>query len=103
LDQQPGHGLMNPPDSDLAGYTTPVETMYPFISDASQATPEKDDVVAISSLYPISSFAATTGAVRGRILAPDGAPLSGINVIARSLADDRDAISYLPATTGLPP
>ena len=103
LDHTQVHGLMNPPDSDLAGYTTPVETMYPFISDASQATPERDDVVAISSLYPISNYAATTGAVRGRILAPDGAPLSGINVIARNLADDRDAISYLSGTTVVPP
>ena len=49
------------------------------------------------------AFAATTGAVRGRILAPDGAPLSGINVIARNLADDRDAISYLSGTTVVPP
>ncbi|HXU10955.1 MAG TPA: FG-GAP-like repeat-containing protein [Candidatus Binatia bacterium] len=103
LDHTQVHGLMHPPDSDLAGYTTPVETMYPFISDASQAVPERDDVVALSALYPVPTFAATTGAVRGRVLAQDGTPLSGINVIARNLADDSDALSYLSGATLVPP
>ncbi len=103
LDHTQVHGLLNPPDTDQAGYTTPVETMYPFISDVSQATPERDDVVALSALYPAPDFAATTGTVRGRVLASDGSPLSGINVVARNVADDSDAVSYLSGATVVPP
>jgi VCBS repeat protein len=103
LDHTQVHGLLNPPDSDQGGYTTPVETMYPFISDTGQATPERDDSVALSALYPVSNFAATTGTVRGRVLTQDGSPVSGINVVARNLGDDRDALSYLSGTTVVPP
>jgi hypothetical protein len=103
LDHTQVHGLVHPPPSDLGGYTTPVETMYPFLGDATQATLERDDVVAISALYPAPGFAATTGTIRGRVLTRDLTPLSGINVVARNLANDADAISYVSGATLLPP
>jgi hypothetical protein len=99
LDHTQLHGHLNPPDSDLIGYTTPVETMYPFLSEAAQATLEKDDVVAISSLYPVASYASTTGSIRGRVLRQDLTPISGINVIARNVANDSDAVSYVSGAT----
>ncbi len=93
LDHTQIHGLSFPAESDLPGTTTPYETMLPFNRDETQATLERDDVVAISSLYPAPGFASSTGRIEGRVRARDGTPLAGINVIARNVADDHDAVS----------
>lgn len=93
LDHTQIHGLYGPPASDSPARTGPVETMFPFLLDAAQATLERDDVVALSTLYPSAGFAATTGRIAGRVLASDGTPFSGANVVARNVADDTDAVS----------
>ncbi|MFN0066546.1 MAG: pre-peptidase C-terminal domain-containing protein [Limisphaerales bacterium] len=76
-----------------------VETMYPFYfgSGIGTGTPEKDDVAALSTLYPEPDFATTTGNIAGFIYASDGVtPLSGVNVIARNLANPfHDAVSAI--------
>ena len=84
-----------------------VEVMYPFSSLAladgqvipllSQEVLHRDDIAALSSLYPEPSFEATTGAITGRILGPDGiTPLNGANVIARNLDNPfEDAVSSI--------
>jgi hypothetical protein len=47
-----------------------------------------DDQAWISWLYPSPGFAATTGAIRGRVLLPDGVTgLQGIQVVARRVGD----------------
>jgi hypothetical protein len=102
LDHTRIHGLNHPPETDLPGYTQPVETMFPFLLEADQRTLERDDVVALSVLYPTADFFASTGSVAGRVLASDGTPLSGIDVIARHLADDSDAVSYVSGATLVP-
>lgn len=76
-----------------------VETMYPFYfgPGVGTGTPEKDDIAAFSTFYPEPAFATTTGTITGFIHASDGVtPLSGVNVIARSLADPfHDAVSAI--------
>jgi len=99
LDHTQIHGLYGPPSSDSFQLTTPIETMFPFAVDETQATPGRDDVVALSTLYPTPAFAASTGRITGRVLTADGVPLSGVDVIARNVADDADAISYVSGAT----
>lgn len=94
LDHTQIHGINGPPDSDIHR-TAPVETMFPFLITSAQQTLERDDMVALSSLYPTPGFSLTTGTVTGTVLASDGTPLSGINVIARNTLDDSDAVSYV--------
>ncbi len=71
-----------------------IETMYPYIDpypfDAGYNSPQMatvniaDDKAALSSIYPAAGYAATTGTIKGRVVAKDGSsPLTGINVIAR--------------------
>jgi hypothetical protein len=93
LDHTQIHGLSGRPDSDSPYRTTPVETMFPFIVDGTQTTLERDDAVALSALYPTPAFLAETGRVRGLVRTHDGIPLSGVNVIARNVADGADAVS----------
>ncbi len=91
-----------------------VETMYPMIdpypwspsyNSPDMATVEHaDDVSALSTLYPAAGFAAQTGTITGRVVAKDGtSELTGINVIARSVADPFDGVSSISgeATQGL--
>lgn len=71
---------------DLSG----VPTMFPLLLDLSQATPKTDDVAAISSLYPASTFYSTTGRIQGQVLFADGlTPAQGYNVIARRTENPR--------------
>jgi hypothetical protein len=69
-----------------------IETMYPFLFvNGGQATPHADDIAFFSSLYPAPGSAALSGHVTGRILAPNTTtPLTGVNVIARNLANPYD-------------
>jgi hypothetical protein len=69
-----------------------IETMYPFLFiNGGQATPHVDDIAIFSTLYPEPSFATTTGSITGSILAPNNTtPLTGVNVIARNVANPYD-------------
>jgi len=102
LDHTQIHGLFGPPESDSSSRTQPVETMFPFLLDDGQTTLERDDRVALSVLYPSADFFTSTGSIRGRILRSDDSPISGVNVIARNLADDSDAVSYVSGATLVP-
>jgi hypothetical protein len=76
---------------ELAG----VPLMFPVMLDNIVSTLKTDDISAISTLYPNSSFAATTGRIQGRVLFSDGiSPAQGFNVIARKVGDSkRTAVS----------
>ncbi|MEM7051167.1 MAG: hypothetical protein AAF604_15975 [Acidobacteriota bacterium] len=80
-----------------------IETMYPlyFGPVAGTSTPHRDDIAALSTLYPAPDFSATTGTIGGTILGPNGTtPLTGVNVIARNLADPfLDAVSAISSAT----
>jgi hypothetical protein len=82
-----------------------IETMYPFYfgTAAGTHTPDKDDVAALSTLYPEPTFAASTATITGRILAPNGTTqLTGVNVIARNVADPfGDAVSAISSDYAL--
>lgn len=96
----------------IAVLDSALETMYPFYFGPGFgfSTPHKDDIVSLSSLYPAPGFAQSTGTVTGRILASNRrTPKTGINVIARNLADPfLDAVSAISSdytdvyTTGAP-
>jgi hypothetical protein len=76
-----------------------LETMYPFFfgPEFGEDTLARDDITAISRLYPEPNYFATTASVAGNILAPNGTTrLSGINVIARNVDNPfLDAVSAL--------
>jgi hypothetical protein len=76
-----------------------IETMYPFYFGplSGFSTPDRDDVSALSTLYPSPTFFATSGTITGRIFAPDRYTLlSGFNVIARNVENPLgDAVSGL--------
>ena len=69
-----------------------IETMYPFLFiNGGQATPHPDDIAIFSRLYPEPTFAASTGTITGRILAPNNTtPVTGVNVIARNILNPYD-------------
>ena len=67
-----------------------IETMYPFYFGplTGTSTVERDDIAIFSTLYPEPGFFSSTGTISGAVLVPDGgAGLTGINVIARNVAD----------------
>ena len=70
-----------------------IDTMYPFYGGAGQGTasPHKDDIAALSSLYPEPSFLTDTASLSGTVFAANGTTrLSGVNVIARNVANPFD-------------
>jgi len=85
-----------------------IETMYPFQFfgvDQLSRTPDRDDIAILSTLYPEPDFFATTGTITGTISIRE-IELSGVNVIARNLADPfGDAASAISGdfTQGSPP
>jgi uncharacterized membrane protein len=94
--------------STITSYPTAdqVETMYPFIDpypwspmydSAAMATVNvADDKAALSALYPAPGYRQKTGTIEGRVFAKDGvSQLSGINVIARNVANPFDATSRI--------
>ncbi len=78
-----------------------LETMFPFIDNAgpggaAQASVDiTDDVNGVSNLYPTAAYLAQTGSISGILRLKDGVtPYSGINVIARNVANPLfDAVS----------
>ncbi|MFN0127277.1 MAG: hypothetical protein ACKV19_11395, partial [Verrucomicrobiales bacterium] len=75
-----------------------VETMYPFYfgPGINTGTPHIDDIAALSSLYPEPSFQTSTGTVTGVVRNSAGQPLTGVNVIARNIANPfGDAVSAI--------
>jgi hypothetical protein len=71
---------------DLAG----IPVMFPILLDNATSTLKRDDISAISTIYPNSSFASTTGRIQGRVMFSDGlTPAQGFNVIARKVGDSR--------------
>jgi uncharacterized membrane protein len=82
---------------------TQSETMYPYITPEPgntgefMATVEQlDDTAALSDIYPAPGWPANKGTIRGQILDSSGNPVTGINVIARNIADPfGDCTSYI--------
>lgn len=76
-----------------------VETMYPFYfgPGSDSQTLERDDIATLSALYPEPTFFGSTGTISGTIISPNGTTrLTGINVIARNLANPiGDAVSAI--------
>jgi len=80
-----------------------IETMYPFIDNMGLVGQEQstithaDDVAAISNLYPTPAYLAGRGSITGTLRLKDGrTPYSGINVIARNVANPlHDAVSAM--------
>ena len=113
----PDFGTIDGPEQagpDQCGKVAPyptmaqIETMYPVIDpfpwSSTYNSPEMatinvaDDMAALSSLYPAANYAKTTGTLKGRIVAKDGASeLTGINVIARRVdqGNRMDAMSRI--------
>jgi len=72
-------------DGSLAG----VPIMFPVLIDA-KTTPAPDDIAGVSNLYPSSSYASTTGEIKGHVYFSDGVtPAQGFNVIARNTTNGR--------------
>src|SRR5262252_610548 len=113
----PDFGTVDGPEQagpDQCGKVAPyptmaqIETMYPMIDpfpwSRTYNSPEMatvnvaDDMAALSSIYPAANYAKTTGTLKGRVLAKDGASeLTGINVIARRIdqGNPMDAMSRI--------
>jgi len=77
------------PREDLEGR---IETMYPLLfREGGQETLHADDVASLSRLYPEPGFSASHGTITGRVVRVDGLTrASGVNVIARNVADPYD-------------
>ncbi len=77
---------------------TDVETMYPFYfgPGVDTASLHKDDISSVSALFPAPGFDSGVATVSGTIRRSNGQPVSGINVIARNLANPfQDAVSAI--------
>ena len=80
-----------------------VETMYPIATPEPGDTGEYmgtvdllDDKSALSDLYPAPGYPGNRGTISGQILDSSGVPVTGIDVIARNVADPfNDCTSYL--------
>lgn len=81
----------------VPSFANRIETMYPFLFiNGGQATVHADDIAIFSTLYPEPSFGLTTGSVKGTILTPNNQAVTGVNVIARNIANPYDdAISAI--------
>ena len=92
--EQAGPDQCGPASADYPT-ASQIETMYPMIDpwpdsptynspEMAKVLDDADDMAALSSIYPAPGYAATTGTLKGRVVAKDGtSQLTGINVIAR--------------------
>jgi uncharacterized membrane protein len=76
--------------------------MYPFSNPSPSQNGEfmgtlhRDDRAAISDLYPAPGYPGTRGTIRGEVRDASGAPVTGVNVIARFVGNPFvEASSYL--------
>jgi hypothetical protein len=69
-----------------------VETMYPFYfgPGVGMSSPHQDDISALSTLYPGPGFASGSVTISGTIRRSNGEPVTGVNVIARNIANPFD-------------
>ncbi|MFQ5708440.1 MAG: FlgD immunoglobulin-like domain containing protein [bacterium] len=82
-------------DSDDPGFVTygtppisSVNLMFPILVPGQPNTPQFDDIIWISNLYPKGGFPGNFGTIRGSILQSDGTTLlQGANVIVRNPAN----------------
>ncbi len=91
-DNGPGFDAFPAPDflSDI------IVTMYPFYFGplAGTQTVELDDRSSLSALYPTANYATDFASISGSVTIPDGTTrISGVNVIARNVADPYDDAS----------
>lgn len=99
-----GSDAVAPDGNTMAVEPEDLETMYPFGDPTPngaarwQATLHRDDIAALSSLYPaaqqpLSAF----GSIRGRLLGPGSSPKAGGQIIARNQQGDpyQDAVSAI--------
>lgn len=79
------------------------ETMYPYLDPTPGSVgPDQaeinvlDDIAAISNIYATGGWPGAYGTITGRVIAPDGTEVTGVNVIARNVANQWiDATSEL--------
>jgi hypothetical protein len=81
-----------------------VATMFPIlVAPTEMRSPNLDDEVSLSSLYPAPAFSTDFATIAGSILLPGGALFQGAHVIARNLADTRHlAVGYVSGATFFP-
>jgi uncharacterized membrane protein len=80
-----------------------VETMYPFSTpepgDSGQymgTVDRLDDMSALSDLYPAPGYPGNRGTIRGDVLDSSGTPVTGVDIVARNVADPfNDFTSYI--------
>jgi uncharacterized membrane protein len=97
----------NPPGcaAPWTGTASPLqnETMYPIStpepdqSGQGMATVDRlDDMSALSDIYPAPGYPASRGTIRGQIRDASGLLVTGVNVVARNVADPfNDCSSYI--------
>ena len=81
---------LNDPQSCVNdGSALGVPIMFPVLIDT-KTTPTADDAAGVSNLYPSSTYASTTGEIKGHVYFSDGVtPAQGFNVIARNVTNGR--------------
>ncbi len=78
-----------------------VPTMHPFsISSNDRQTLEADDRASLSELYPMPSFATSTGTITGFVTRCTGEPVLGANVRAINVADPTIQLTRLTGFDG---
>ena len=75
----------------------PISTPEPGNSGEYMGTVDRlDDMSALSDLYPAPGYPGNRGTIRGEVLDSSGAPVTGVDVVARNVADPfNDFTSYI--------
>lgn len=82
-------------NDDDAADDDDLPTMYPVsVTPALQLTPQRDDIVAISHLYPNSTFNSSTCQLQGDLLDRDGNELRCADVQART-SDPSETVAFV--------